>query len=214
MIKARNNFEKNSINLLLPLPAKALNVTVRTKETKIPRIPRRFSTLCVFTGANIFSPLIQVFNWNVIWKKVPDYWIIWLIGIIYQHEEIIEQVLHLRSQLTKISYITQRNTRSQQGKTTYHRMSKAANESILTCVTSQHNKGPWVKPQKEYACLRKSLLAKWSFMEILHDFRISQKFTTLKQYGENTNNEILENGVTIFSFHIGDMLNFDFLTCT
>ena len=51
-------------------------------------------------------------------------------------------------------------------------------------------------------------------MEILHDFRISQKFTTLKQYGENTNNEILVNGVTIFSFYIGDMLNFDFLTCT
>ena len=155
LIKARNNFEKNSINLLLPLPAKALNVTVRTKETKIPKIPRRFSTLCVFTGANIFSPLIQLYNWNVILKKVPDYWI-WLIWIIYQ-QEIIKEVLRLQSQLTKKSYVTQRNTRSLQGKTTYHSMSKAANESIPTCVTSQHNKGPWVKPQKECACLRKSL---------------------------------------------------------
>ena len=99
LIKARNNFEKNSINLLLPLPAKALNVTVRTKETKIPKIPRRFSTLCVFTGANIFSPLIQLYNWNVILKKVPDYWI-WLIWIIYQ-QEIIKEVLRSRSQFTK-----------------------------------------------------------------------------------------------------------------
>ena len=154
--KSEINFEKNSINLLLPLPAKALNVTVRTKETKIPKIPRRFSTLWVFTGANIFSALIQVFNWNVIWKKVPDYGI-WLIWIIYQQEEIIKQVLRSQSQLTKKSYVTQRNTRSLQGKTTYHSMSKAANESIPTCVTSQHNKGPWVKPQKECACLRKSL---------------------------------------------------------
>ena len=160
MIKARNNFEKNSINLLLPLPAKALNVTVRTKETKIPKIPRRFSTLWVFTGANIFSALIQLFNWNVILKKVPDYWI-WLIWIIYQQDEIIKQVLRSRSRLTKKNYVTQRNTRSLQGKTTYHSMSKAANESIPTCVTSQHNKGPWVKPQKEFACLRKSLKAEF-----------------------------------------------------
>ena len=35
----------NSKILLFPLPATKLNVTVSTKETKIPTIPRMFSTL-------------------------------------------------------------------------------------------------------------------------------------------------------------------------
>ena len=43
------------MNLLLPLPAKALKITVKTNDTNIKIIPKKFTTLWVFIGANILE---------------------------------------------------------------------------------------------------------------------------------------------------------------